>query len=89
MSLPLGFLLRGSVVTLALSLIALNPAIAADKSDLDALRGRIDTLKKELAGAEENRSDASDVLRESERGISEANRAMPPRPHHKALSTKA
>jgi murein hydrolase activator len=68
--------LRGSVCSLALALIALNPAIAADKSDLDTLRGRIDALKKELAGAEENRSEASDVLRESERGISEANRAM-------------
>ena len=37
---------------------------------------RIETLKKNLSGAEENRSEASDALRASERGVSEANREL-------------
>lgn len=62
--------------TLALALLAATPALAADKTELDALRGRIEALKQDLAGAEENRSEAGDALRESERGISEANRTL-------------
>ena len=34
------------------------------------------TLKKDLSGAEEDRSEASDGLRASERGVSEANRVL-------------
>ena len=61
---------------LALALAGANPACSADKADLDALRGRIETLKNNLAGAEENRSEASDGLRASEHGVSEANRTL-------------
>ncbi|MBE0613314.1 MAG: peptidoglycan DD-metalloendopeptidase family protein [Burkholderiales bacterium] len=57
-------------------MLVAHPAWAADEADLDALRGRIETLKKNLSGAEENRTEASDALRESERGVSEANRKL-------------
>lgn len=60
----------------AVALTAAPAAHAADKADLDALRERIETLKKNLSGAEGNRSEASDALRESERGVSEANREL-------------
>ncbi len=65
---------EGLLLTLALS--GAHPACAADKAGLDALRGRIEALKKNLSGAEEDRSEASDGLRASERGVSEANRRL-------------
>ncbi len=68
--------LCGEGCFLAWALIGAQAACAADKADLDALRGRIETLKKNLSGSEENRSEASDGLRESERGVSEANRVL-------------
>jgi len=58
------------------ALIGALPAHCADKAELDALRGRIEALKQTLTGAEENRSEASDGLRASERGVSEANRTL-------------
>jgi len=61
---------------LALALVGAYQAYAADKTDLDAVRGRIETLKKNLSGTEEDRSEASDALRASERGVSEANRML-------------
>ena len=61
---------------LVITLTALSPAHSADKTELDALHGRIEALKQDLTGAEENRSEASDALRASERGVSEANRAL-------------
>ena len=67
---------RAEEFFLALALIGAYPAYAADRAELDALRARIETLKKELSGAEENRSEASDGLRASERGVSEANRML-------------
>jgi septal ring factor EnvC (AmiA/AmiB activator) len=57
-------------------MIVAPAAYAADKAELDALHGRIETLKQNLSGAEENRSEASDALRASERGVSEANRIL-------------
>jgi murein hydrolase activator len=60
----------------ALALIVAPAACAASKAELDALHGRIETLKKNLSGAEENRSEASDALRASERGVSDANRVL-------------
>jgi septal ring factor EnvC (AmiA/AmiB activator) len=68
--------LCGRKLLLAITLTALSPAHSADKAELDALHGRIETLKKNLAGAEENRSEASDALRASEQGVSEANRVL-------------
>lgn len=63
-------------VLLALALASAQPACAADKADLEALHSRIDALKQTLSGAEEHRTEASDALRESERGVSEANRML-------------
>ncbi len=46
------------------------------KQELQQLRGRIEAVQKQLAGAEASRNEATDVLRESERAISEANREL-------------
>jgi septal ring factor EnvC (AmiA/AmiB activator) len=66
----------GRLLLLAFALIGAQPACAANKAELDALRGRIEALKENLSGAEEDRSEASDALRASERGVSEANRKL-------------
>lgn len=58
-------------------MLALPLAVqAAPRDDLEALRGRIERLQRELARSEENRADAADALRESERAISAANRRL-------------
>ncbi len=57
-------------------LIVAPAAYAANKAELEALHGRIQTLKENLSGAEENRAEASDALRASEHGVSEANRVL-------------
>ncbi len=76
--LPFGRALRLTAAAPLAAALALLPSIArpADKAELDALRGRIEALKKNLSGAEEDRSEASDALRESEHGVSEANRGL-------------
>jgi len=66
----------GEGLLLALALSGAHPACAADKADLEALHARIETLRKNLSGAEEDRTEASDGLRASERGVSEANRRL-------------
>lgn len=53
-----------------------NADIADKKEDLKELRGRIDTLRKELSASEESRADAADQLRQAERQISEAQRKL-------------
>jgi len=58
---------------------AAEPATAGAKEkekELRELRGRIEALQKQLAAAEESKSEAADALRESERAISEANREL-------------
>ncbi len=67
---------RGTAFLLVMALAGANPAQGADKAELDALRGRIESLKQTLSGAEEDRSEASDELRASEQGVSEANRML-------------
>ena len=57
-----------------LALAATNATGA--KEELQQLRGHIEALQKQLAGAEESRTEAADALRESERAISEANRDL-------------
>lgn len=47
-----------------------TPEIAAKQADLNELRGRIESLRKELAASEGSRTHAADRLRESEREIS-------------------
>ena len=49
---------------------------ATREEDLAALRARIDSLRTELEGRESDRREARDALRESERAISDANRAL-------------
>ena len=49
---------------------------AAPKSDLQELRGRIESLKKEVESAEETRSEASDALKKSELSISKISRNL-------------
>lgn len=46
------------------------PEIAEKRADLTELRGRIESLQKELSASETHRADAADRLRESERQIS-------------------
>ena len=46
------------------------PEIAEKQADLGELRSRIEGLRKELSTSEENKADAADRLRESERKIS-------------------
>lgn len=49
---------------------------AAKQAELRELRGRIESLQKRLAVAEESKSEAADALQESERAISDANRSI-------------
>jgi septal ring factor EnvC (AmiA/AmiB activator) len=49
---------------------------AASEAELQQLRGRIEKLQRDLAAAEETRSEAADQLRESEKAVSEAHRAL-------------
>ena len=49
---------------------------AATAEELKELRARIETLKKDIASTEGDRTEAADALRESERAISEANREL-------------
>lgn len=48
----------------------------ASQADLEQLRGRIDKLQRDLTAAESTRSEATDQLRESEKAVSEAHRAL-------------
>lgn len=56
--------------------VAATPEIAEKQADLGELRGRIETLRKDLNTSEENRADAADRLRESERQISRLQREL-------------
>ena len=48
----------------------------SEKQQLEALRARIEGLRAKIAEVEENRTEARDQLRGSERAISETNRAL-------------
>src|SRR5574343_934177 len=52
------------------------PEIAEKQADLGELRSRIEGLRKELSASEENKADAGDRLRESERKISSLQREL-------------
>lgn len=66
----------------AIALLVLAAALgaaakpAASEAELQQLRGRIEKLQRDLAAAEETRSEAADQLRESEKAVSEAHRAL-------------
>ncbi len=55
---------------------AAPPEIAEKQADLGELRGRIDSLRKELSASEEQKGDAADRLREAERQISRLQREL-------------
>ena len=55
---------------------ATTPEIADKQADLGELRSRIEGLRKELSASEENKADAGDRLRESERQISRLQREL-------------
>ena len=78
---PPGKVVRLTMVRFAGSLafaFVISPysALAAERPDLQALRSRIETLRVEIAGTEDARTEARGELRESERAISAANRAL-------------
>ncbi|HEY7674542.1 MAG TPA: peptidoglycan DD-metalloendopeptidase family protein [Burkholderiales bacterium] len=71
---------HGASRGLALFLL-IAPAVGLAQSpkeaqQLDALRARIEQLRQEISATEEGRTEARDQLRESERAISNANRAL-------------
>ena len=53
-----------------------SPEIAEKQADLGELRGRIESLRKDLNASEENKAGAADRLRESERKISQLQREL-------------
>jgi peptidoglycan hydrolase CwlO-like protein len=53
-----------------------SPEIAEKQADLGELRSRIESLRKDLNASEENKADAGDRLRESERKISRLQREL-------------
>jgi len=53
-----------------------TPEMAGKEADLQELRGRIDSLRRELATSEVNKSAASDRLQEAERQISSLQREL-------------
>ncbi len=53
-----------------------TPEITERQADLGELRGRIEGLRKDLNTSEENKADAADRLRESERQISRLQREL-------------
>lgn len=53
-----------------------SPEISEKQADLGELRNRIESLRKDLSTSEENKADAADRLRESERRISRLQREL-------------
>lgn len=51
-------------------------ASAAPKQDLDAVRGRLETLQNELRESEQTKANVADQVRASEKAIGEANRRL-------------
>jgi len=71
---------RICVEFICLAALFAAPAVAAGvdarKSELQDLKGRIESLRRDMAAAEESRNYAADQLRETELAISDANRRL-------------
>ena len=71
---------RHCVTSLCLAAFLVSTAFAASvdarKEELQDLKGRIESLRREMTAAEESKSHASDQLREVESAISGANRRL-------------
>jgi len=63
-------------IGVALFVVPLLAFAQGEAEKLDALRTRIEGLRAKIAEAEESRTEARDQLRDSERAISEASRAL-------------
>ena len=74
-----GCALRACIYAAA-AVFFIAPALAAKKpppkKELTELRARIDQLKSEIEGAEENKADVLDQLKQSEQSISQINRGL-------------
>lgn len=74
--------LRPRLLILCLAALACHPAargasaVDGKKAELKDIRGRIDSLNKDLAKSEESRASVSDQLREAELAISTTNRKL-------------
>ncbi|MDH2916210.1 MAG: peptidoglycan DD-metalloendopeptidase family protein, partial [Gallionella sp.] len=64
------------VLTLSLPFFLASTAHANKQDDLDKLRQRISSLQKDFEKANESKAEVADDLRESERAISDSNRAL-------------
>jgi septal ring factor EnvC (AmiA/AmiB activator) len=71
----LRFTFHVSLFTLLLS-TAFAAGVDAKKDELQNLKGRIETLRREMAAAEESKTSAADQLRETESAISNTNRRL-------------
>ncbi|MDO8464457.1 MAG: peptidoglycan DD-metalloendopeptidase family protein [Gallionella sp.] len=58
------------------SLIPVSAAYASQQEELENLRKRISAMQREMDKTSESKSEATDALRESERGISDSNRKL-------------
>jgi septal ring factor EnvC (AmiA/AmiB activator) len=71
---------RICVTAICLVAFPVSVALAADvgskKGELQDLKGRIETLRRDMAAAEESKTYAADQLRETESAISDANRRL-------------
>lgn len=68
--------LLGCTLSCVLSCAQAQDARTEKKTELRELRGRIDSLRKDLAKSETRRSEAADSLRETESSISTSNRQL-------------
>jgi septal ring factor EnvC (AmiA/AmiB activator) len=69
-------LLAGALLAAVVAAPQCLAQTAQKQRELDELRGRIESLQRELEKAEETKADAADALRDSERSISHTNRRL-------------
>jgi len=65
-----------AIATVSLAAPAQVSGVDGKKEQLQDLKGRIDSLRREMAAGEESKAQAADKLREAEQAISDANRRI-------------